>query len=101
MTQILTGHGKFISYLHRFKLYDTEDCLYCDNADTVEHTFFHCVRWDETRKIMEERIGRVTPENVVNKMMEKKENWEVVKRTATIILRTKEQEMKRGNEQGG
>lgn len=46
ITQTLTGHGCFKSYLHRFKRAEDDVCAYCQDTDTVEHTVFMCNRWE-------------------------------------------------------
>src|SRR5271154_2488635 len=41
LTQFLTGHGNFRSYLHRFKIIDSPSCM-CGMDETVDHVLFHC-----------------------------------------------------------
>lgn len=93
LTQFLTGHGTFQAYLHRFNLSDTEECLYCESVDDVGHTFFECIRWEEERKKIEDKMDRITPENIIDKMLENKEHWDMVKNTVRTILSTKRKDM--------
>ncbi|KAI4469563.1 reverse transcriptase [Holotrichia oblita] len=44
LTQALTGHGVYRSYVKRFRKDSTDSCIYCGMVDTVEHTIFVCVR---------------------------------------------------------
>jgi len=50
LTQVLSGHGCFRSYLKRSNRADDSYCVYCvDPNDTVEHTVFVCPRWLDDR----------------------------------------------------
>ena len=41
ITQLLTGHGCFRAYLHRFKRSDSPNCHHCGDAtEDMEHVFF-------------------------------------------------------------
>lgn len=93
LTQILTGHGGFYAYLHRFSLSNTDECQYCHQVDTAEHTLFECDRWKEERKKIEEKVGRITPENLIRKMLETEENWMHICKLAMIIMSNKRREM--------
>ncbi|GFQ99470.1 RNase H domain-containing protein [Trichonephila clavata] len=41
VTQFLTNHGPFVSYLHRFKLKATPNCL-CASVGDADHYVFAC-----------------------------------------------------------
>ncbi|CAH2096611.1 unnamed protein product [Euphydryas editha] len=46
-TQILTGHGRFAAYLHRFHLKDSPPCVCDPNCEeTVLHIVLECPRFD-------------------------------------------------------
>lgn len=92
ITQILTGHGAFRSYLCRFKLVETSACLYCEGEDNAEHTFFHCIRWNDIRQRTIQETGELTPNNLVDKMMATERNWKEVCKMAKDILKTKKSE---------
>ncbi|KAJ8721154.1 hypothetical protein PYW07_001929 [Mythimna separata] len=49
-TQILTGHGGFAAYLHRFHLKNSPSCV-CDQSceETVWHLLFECPSSDEVK----------------------------------------------------
>jgi len=49
LTQALTGHGSFKSYLHRMCVAEDDECGYCGEPDTAEHTLFYCIRWEDNR----------------------------------------------------
>lgn len=91
LTQVLTGHGCFCSYLHRFKKRDSPYCRYCDEEDTAAHTMFNCVRWTVMRERVEIYTGEVFDEaEMVNVMLKNVENWRVVARFVGEVMRTKE-----------
>jgi hypothetical protein len=80
LTQILSGHGCFAEYLKRFGKLDSSDCWYCGNqVDDATHTIFACEAWHSRRSRVETLIGKIlNPENIVNTMLESKENWAMV-----------------------
>lgn len=53
LTQVLTGHGNFQSYLYRIGKAPSETCLFCNEAveDTPQHTLLRCQTWEESRII--------------------------------------------------
>ncbi|KOB77809.1 Non-LTR retrotransposon CATS [Operophtera brumata] len=55
--QVLTGHGGFASYLHRFKLKDSSSCE-CDPnlEETVWHLLCECPRYGRDRMELEIEI---------------------------------------------
>ena len=63
---------------------------YCRaEKDDAEHTFFDCDRWSADRWLLEDAVGHISPENMVQVMLDKHENWALVSRFAEEILRTK------------
>lgn len=55
--QLLTGHGRIRSTLHRLNLSDTELCR-CGHPDTVEHIIFHCSEEEREREELRKEIGK-------------------------------------------
>ncbi|XP_067129342.1 uncharacterized protein [Centruroides vittatus] len=54
LTQCLTGHGAFNSYLHRFGKRDSNRCeLDTENEETVHHFLFDCKKYDNLRTHLE------------------------------------------------
>lgn len=67
MSQMLSGHGCFRSYLHRMKRAEDSVCIYCTAPeDNAEHTIFHCPHWESKREAMRDlQNGRLPlPEDV-------------------------------------
>ena len=90
VTQFLSGHGYYLAYLHRMGKVADSDCLYCPGiADTAEHTFFECDRWNVQRAYHSSEIGVVfaTPENIVGAMLQGEGDWDRVRHFAHAILR--------------
>lgn len=71
LTQFLTGHGAFGSYLHRFKLVDNDLCKFCTvYRETPKHTFFECSRFiNDKMKIEAELDSNLTPGNIIQEMI--------------------------------
>lgn len=63
---MLTGHGAFGEYLHRFSIQDSPKCLHCDAVvDSVEDTLFVCFYWDQMRTRTTGLVGHtISPEDV-------------------------------------
>ena len=90
LTQVLSGHGYFRSYLFKMRKVRSPTCLYCGaEKDDAEHTFFDCDRWSADRRLLEDAVGHISPESMVQVMLDKHENWALVSRFAEEILRTK------------
>lgn len=87
ITQFLTGHGCYRSYLHRFKNDSSPYCPRCKSTEeTAEHVVFHCPRFDVIRSKMEEDTSTVlSPENVVNVMLKSEAKWNAICEGVTLI----------------
>ncbi|KRF98317.1 uncharacterized protein Dwil_GK28184 [Drosophila willistoni] len=81
LTQILSGHGCFRSYLHRFGKDSSPECTLCRNGmiEDPEHVIFSCPRFSAERLELEAILGRTpTVENLVPAMIESQEKWSAV-----------------------
>ena len=98
LSQFLSGHGCFRSYLYRFKRSEAQSCIYCGgDRDTAEHTVFECPRWECHRINLGLEVGEVpTPDNVVNIMLRKPATWESVNSAIIKILKRKEEDERAG-----
>lgn len=90
LTQVITGHGCFRHYAKRFGKDTSDKCLYCDNMDTAEHTFFVCDRWEGLREPVWKEVGTLTPDNMVDCLISSKENWQKIHGLANKIMKIKE-----------
>lgn len=94
LSQFLSGHGNFRSYLHRFKIKDSPACIYCQELDTPEHVFV-CPRWSGILEQTNMRLNTtLTPTNIIQKMLSSVENWNLVLSAITEIMSLKEIEEK-------
>lgn len=93
LTQAITGHGCFGTYLKRMGKRDSDRCVYCQEQDTPAHTLFECGRWREFRDVAEARCGtKVTLDNVGALMGEDQEKSIAVAEMLRVIMKTKFQE---------
>ncbi|XP_036322132.1 uncharacterized protein K02A2.6-like [Rhagoletis pomonella] len=89
LTQMLTGHGCFRSFLKRFKHEELDHCEACGDGiiEDVEHVLFHCPRFDLDKNHIRSVFGEhLTPENMVVHMIESVGKWEAVNNAVTHIL---------------
>lgn len=93
LTQALTAHGVFRFYAKRMGKDTSDECIYCAKTDTAEHTLFECWKWDQIRQQTYGIVGNIlTPETIVPKMLENKENWRSIHHMIQQIMRQKEKE---------
>lgn len=91
LTQLLTGHGSFRSYLSRIGKTDSESCNYCQSPDHPGHAVFECERWRSSRRETEAAVGEeLTPDNIIGKMLHSEENWSTIHQFVRTTLAKKE-----------
>lgn len=97
LTQAMTGHGCFSSYLHKIGKQASPACWYCDGpVDDAEHTIFRCDAWYHKRTRLEHDVGeRIEPENMVAVMLRSKEDWNKIRDFCKSIITKKEEEERR------
>lgn len=88
LTQMLSGHGCFRAYLHRFKHDDSPECPSCPGvAEDAEHVFFVCPRFDPQREGLERILNqRVQPDALVEAMLSTEAVWNATNTFATEVL---------------
>jgi hypothetical protein len=92
LTQFLSGHGCFNSYLFRMRIKETPKCGYCEDEDTPEHTILCCKRWESVRQSYSETVGQQTPRNIISMMLAEEEAWVNISRMIRVILTQKMKE---------
>lgn len=93
LTQFLTGHGYFRSYLFHMGRVQTAECKYCGHTrDDAEHTFFVCDRWRTKRLLLEEMTGNITPDNIIGLMLRNEDSWTSIATYIETILRRKKED---------
>lgn len=92
LTQALTGHGCFQSYLFRIGKKLSPTCVHCNEGveDEARHTIFVCRKFiQERRKLVESINGDFSTENMITKMLENKENWDKISTFIAQLMRIK------------
>lgn len=97
---MLSGHGCFVYYLHRFKKLDDPLCVDCrEPIDDAQHVMIRYGRWWKELQALEVEVEEsLDPENIIYIMLRKKSNWETVKRfTRHVQSRRENYERSRQN----
>lgn len=91
VTQFLTGHGYFRSFLKKIGKTENAQCVYCQIEDEdVNHTFFICPKWQPLRHDISTQLGEFNTETIIAKMIETRENWDAMSTYIITILKEKE-----------
>ncbi|GBP31023.1 Putative 115 kDa protein in type-1 retrotransposable element R1DM [Eumeta japonica] len=71
LTQMLSGHGSFRAYLHRFKHDDSPECPSCPGViEDAEHAFIECPRFSQKREELKMVLYQnIQPETIVDAML--------------------------------
>lgn len=112
MTQMITGHGVFTSYLCRIGKADTAACWFCDDLDDdAEHTLRVCPAWDTYRTYLagalECDVEELNLGNIVTKILESERAWKAFNNYCVWVIsekiateRCREQEALRRDREG-
>lgn len=93
LTQFLTGHGYFRSYLFVMGKVASPKCALCGAEwDDAKHTFFQCLHFQEEREEVSNRLGELSADSIIGKMLMKKELWSIVASYVEGVLRQKKNE---------
>ena len=89
ITRLLFGHGCFRAYLNKLKKSDSLFCPQCAIIQKdAEHVFLQCPRIIEKREELKRLLGvLLTPETIVDQMMEITEAWEAAVDFAEKVLK--------------
>lgn len=96
MTQILTGHGSFGTYLRRINKRESAlcpHCIECNNLeDSAEHTLLVCDAWCVQRTELRNVIGQFnTLEELVSAILIDLDKWNAFSSFANRVMRIKEE----------
>ena len=93
LTQILTGHGCFGSYLVRIGKLGNARCPLCeDDVDDAEHALFHCGAYEKKRWRLRCKLGiNLSAENTVPTMLDSREAWSGVVDFCEEIMKGREE----------
>lgn len=95
LTQFLSGHGYFLSYLRKIGKAPLSECIYCQEEDSADHTFFRCEKWQQERTHLVNHIGPISPESIVGLMLSNQETWNCINTYVENVLREKRRDMDR------
>lgn len=93
ITQWLTGHGSFESFLYRIGKRTRATCPFCyAEEDTADHTFQRCPKWQEERFAITQEIGsqELDTRSIMITMLGSRNKWKAVVKFATTVLTRKE-----------
>ncbi|CAF4950830.1 unnamed protein product [Pieris macdunnoughi] len=81
LTQILTGHGGFSAYLHRFKLKESPECVCGHAEEDVPHILFDCLVHLYNRMKLEKQINveRIDKSNIALEIANKEKRDIIIK----------------------
>ena len=88
LTQVLTGHGCFRSYLKKIRVYESAECPTCPEIDEdVEHALFVCPRFREERERFRALWeGPLNPEGIGRCLLSSQIGWDAVIDLATEVV---------------
>ena len=90
LTQFLSRHGYFRSFLVKIGKATDPECRYCGiEEDDVCHTFFTCPQWEGMRGCAEEVIGTLRPQTIIHEMIKNKSSWDAMAVFVTSVLKAK------------
>ncbi|XP_018337475.1 PREDICTED: uncharacterized protein LOC108745679 [Trachymyrmex septentrionalis] len=97
ITQVLTGHGVFESYLYKIGRWESSICLFCRAAiDTAAHTLLFCPAWVEQRRELLEHVGVCrTFRAMVRAIVRSPDAWLIFAEFCEIVRRKEEDERAR------
>lgn len=79
LTQTLTGHGAFRSFLHRIGKLASADCPTCPGqTDNAEHAIFSCAEHSTRRQRCWAQTGTLTPDTLISRMVQDRDSWDAI-----------------------
>ncbi|XP_062120886.1 uncharacterized protein LOC133835041 [Drosophila sulfurigaster albostrigata] len=89
LTQVISGHGCFRSYLFRFGHDTAEECPACfpTAVEDAEHVIFQCGRYATLRQELADAIGeRLTVSTLVPLMLVSSTNWTLISQFVAAVM---------------
>lgn len=88
LSQFLTGHGAFGSYLYRIGKADTPNCLTCAGGveESPEHAIFVCPRYNDERVDLASGMSTLSADNLIARMCANKDFWSMANAMITRIV---------------
>ncbi|KAL4098767.1 hypothetical protein QTP88_023306 [Uroleucon formosanum] len=98
VTQALTGHGCFASYLHKYKKLESPDCWFCGQKnDNAHHTLFICDAFESSRRKLKYQIDAddINEGNLIELMVKSEDGWTAIENFMVNVMKKKEAEERR------
>lgn len=90
----LPRYGSFHFYVKIVGAVEDNDCIYCGDCDTVEHTVLECTRWEEYMRGLERDVSvSVNAENIIGAMLENKTRFDGIFKFVNDMMEVKEREI--------
>ena len=86
MTQVLSGHGNFGSFLKMTNRKDNGQCPNCTTQETVRHQMLYCPRFDKERHAAGLQ-AECDPRKIVKTMLKSQEDWTHTDALAFVICK--------------
>lgn len=90
LTEVLSGHGHFGTYLKMTKKRKDSMCPYCNTPETLRHLIMNCPRFDRERTSAGLQM-EVNPRKIVQRLLGSREEW---RRVEILANRIREEGMK-------
>lgn len=91
LTQVITGHGSFGSFLFRIGKTDSALCPYCSlEEDTPDHTVIRCLRWNQERASLKGVIGNnLDLQSLITEISKNESSWIALASFARVVMSQK------------
>lgn len=92
LTQLMSGHGCFYTYLYRIGKVESPICPFCElENDSAEHTIQRCPEWKDEREELEGKIGlNLELPAIASKICEDEGAWKAFSKFAEKVMLSKE-----------
>ena len=87
MTEVLSGHGNFGSFLKVTNRKENGQCPYCSTQETVRHQMLYCPRFDKERHAAGLQ-AECDPRTIVKIMLKSQEHWTHIDALAFVICKS-------------
>ncbi|XP_070162536.1 uncharacterized protein [Polyergus mexicanus] len=102
LTQLLTGHGCFGTYLYRINKVASPLCEHCeeDLEDSAKHTLRECRTWQTEREALQTAVGAdLSLGTVIREICRDHSAWTAMTLFAKTVMLAKEESERRRQDQ--
>lgn len=92
LTQYISGHGCFAEFLYRIGKISTPECWHCPHpVDDAHHTMVQCPKWEDERRVYEEKWGLIEEHFLIKQLAENPERRREFIEFVEKVMRRKEE----------